>query len=79
MVIGTPVDIVDQMAHWVSEQAADGFNMIPTHLPGAIEDFVVLVVPELQRRDLFRRAYEGSTLRQNLGLPKPRPFSTGAG
>lgn len=79
VVIGTPADIVDQMAHWVSEQAADGFNMIPTHLPGAIEDFVVLVVPELQRRGLFRRAYEGSTLRQNLGLPKPRPFSTGAG
>jgi alkanesulfonate monooxygenase SsuD/methylene tetrahydromethanopterin reductase-like flavin-dependent oxidoreductase (luciferase family) len=79
VVIGTPADVADQMAHWMSEQAADGFNIIPTHLPSAIEDFVTLVVPELQRRGLLRRAYEGSTLRQNLGLPKPRPFGTGAG
>ena len=78
VVIGTPVDIVDQMAHWVSEQAADGYNVIPTHLPSAIDDFVGLVVPELQRRGLFRLGYEGSTLRQNLGLPRPRPFGYGA-
>ena len=52
--------------------AADGFNVTPTHLPGGIDDFVELVVPELQRRGRFRIAYEGATLRDNLGLP-PAP------
>jgi alkanesulfonate monooxygenase len=70
-VIGTPTQIVDAMQQWVDAGAADGFNIIPTHLPGGIEDFVQLVVPELQRRDLFRRHYEGATLRQNLGLKMP--------
>jgi alkanesulfonate monooxygenase SsuD/methylene tetrahydromethanopterin reductase-like flavin-dependent oxidoreductase (luciferase family) len=56
------------MAHWQAERAADGFNVIPTHLPAAIDDFVEMVVPELQRRGLFRRAYEGPRLRDNLGL-----------
>jgi N-acetyl-S-(2-succino)cysteine monooxygenase len=70
-VIGTPAQVVDSMEEWVNFQAADGFNIIPTHLPGGIEDFVALVVPELQRRGLFRTAYEGRTMRENLGLPQP--------
>lgn len=70
-VIGTPAQIVDSMEEWVDGQAADGFNIIPTHLPGGIEDFVELVVPELQRRGLFRTEYEGRTMRENLGLPQP--------
>jgi alkanesulfonate monooxygenase len=68
VVVGTPADIADEMAHWQAERAADGFNVIPTHLPAAIDDFVEMVVPELQRRGLFRRAYEGPRLRDNLGL-----------
>ncbi len=55
----------------MNAEAADGFNIIPTHLPGGIEDFVELVVPELQRRGLFRTEYEGRTMRENLGLPLP--------
>lgn len=70
-VIGSPAQIVDSMEQWVVERAADGFNIIPTHLPSGVEDFVELVVPELQRRGLFRKAYEGATLRDNLGLSAP--------
>jgi N-acetyl-S-(2-succino)cysteine monooxygenase len=71
-VIGTPAQIVDAMETWVDAAAADGFNIIPTHLPGGIEDFVDLVVPELRRRGLFRTGYEGRTMRENIGLPQPR-------
>jgi alkanesulfonate monooxygenase len=71
-VTGTPADIVDTMQEWVEAGAADGFNIIPTHLPVAIEDFVALVVPEMQRRGLYRTRYEGRTLRENLGLPLPK-------
>ncbi|MGE0222427.1 MAG: LLM class flavin-dependent oxidoreductase [Acetobacteraceae bacterium] len=70
-VIGTPAQIVDAMQAWVEARAADGFNIIPSHLPAGIEDFVELVVPELQRRGLFRTEYEGRTLRENLGLRIP--------
>lgn len=49
--------------------AANGFNITPIHLPGGIDDFMELVVPELQRRGRFRREYECATLRKNLGLP----------
>jgi alkanesulfonate monooxygenase len=70
-VVGTAAQIADEMEAWVGAGAADGFNIIPTHLPGGIEDFVELVVPELQRRGRLRTAYEGSTLRDNLGLPHP--------
>ncbi len=70
-IVGTPGMIVDAMQEWVAERAADGFNIIPTHLPGGAEDFVDMVVPELQERGLFRTAYEGGTLRENLGLPVP--------
>ena len=70
--IGTPAQIADVMEAWMDAGAADGFNITPTHLPGGIDDFVELVVPELQRRGRFRTAYEGANLRENLGLP-PAP------
>jgi FMN-dependent oxidoreductase (nitrilotriacetate monooxygenase family) len=66
--IGTPSDIADSMQEWFESGACDGFNVTPATLPGGGEDFVTMVVPELQRRGLFRNEYEGSTLRQNLGL-----------
>jgi FMN-dependent oxidoreductase (nitrilotriacetate monooxygenase family) len=69
--IGTPADIADAMQEWFENGACDGFNITPTHLPGGCEDFVALVVPELQRRGLFRTEYEGNTLRENLGLKRP--------
>ena len=56
---------------WFSTGAADGFNIMGATLPGGLADFVDHVVPELQRRGLFRTAYEGATLRENLGLPRP--------
>ena len=59
------------MEHWFRDGAADGFNVMPAYLPGSLKDFVDLVIPELQRRGLFRKEYEGMTLRENLGLPKP--------
>ncbi len=67
-VIGTPADVADVMEDWIERGAADGFNITPTHLPGGMEDFAALVVPELRRRGRFRSAYEGATLRENLGL-----------
>lgn len=70
-VIGTPADIADAMEEWIEMQAADGFNVTPTHLPHGIDDFARLVVPELQRRGRFRKEYEGATLRENLGLAIP--------
>lgn len=66
--IGTVADIADIMQEWFEAGACDGFNVTPATLPGGGEDFVALVVPELQRRGLFRREYEGRTLRENLGL-----------
>lgn len=69
--IGTPSQVVDEMEHWFREGAADGFNVMPAWLPGSLKDFVDLVVPELQRRGLFRTEYEATTLRGNLGLPRP--------
>jgi N-acetyl-S-(2-succino)cysteine monooxygenase len=66
--IGTPQQIVDVMEDWFKGEACDGFNITPTHLPAGCEDFVNLITPELQRRGLFRKEYEGKTLRENLGL-----------
>jgi hypothetical protein len=66
--IGTPADIADAMQEWFEGAACDGFNVTPATLPGGGEDFVEMVVPELQRRVLFRTEYEGRTLRENLGL-----------
>jgi FMN-dependent oxidoreductase (nitrilotriacetate monooxygenase family) len=67
-VIGTASDVADVMEEWIDAEACDGFNITPTHLPAGCEDFVELVIPELQRRERFRTAYEGRTLRENLGL-----------
>ncbi len=72
LTIGTPAQIADVMEHWFRNGAADGFNVMPAFLPGSLNDFVDMVIPELQRRGLFRAEYEGPTLRENLGLPKPR-------
>ncbi len=69
--IGTPAMIADQMEEWLVTEGADGFNVMFPYLPGGLDDFVDRVVPELQRRGLFRRDYEGKTLRENLGLPRP--------
>ena len=70
-VCGTANDIADSLEHWHKSGAADGFNILSlTHPHGSI-DFTSLVVPELQRRGLFRTEYEGATLRENLGLPRP--------
>jgi alkanesulfonate monooxygenase len=69
--VGSAKQIADVMEHWFTHEAADGFNYVPAALPGGIRDFVDLIVPELQRRGLFRTEYEGVTLRENLGLPKP--------
>ena len=67
--IGTAADIADLMEEWISTGAADGFNIQPPCVPISAEDFVSLVIPELQRRGLFRHEYEGRTLREHLGLP----------
>ena len=72
IVRGTAATIADTMTEWFEGRSADGFNIMPPTLPGDLEDFVAFVVPELQRRGLFRTAYEGSTLRENLGLPFPQ-------
>ena len=69
--IGTPSEIADVMQDWFENDACDGFNITPTHLPGGCEDFVSLITPELQRRGLFRKEYAGRTLRENLGLKRP--------
>jgi FMN-dependent oxidoreductase (nitrilotriacetate monooxygenase family) len=70
--VGTPTQVADQMEAWFSGQACDGFVIAATHMPGAYEDVVRLVVPELQRRGLFHTDYTGHTLRDNLGLPPPQ-------
>lgn len=69
--LGTPSMIADQMEEWLATEACDGFNVMFPYLPGGLDDFVDKVVPELQRRSLFRTEYEGTTLRENLGLPRP--------
>ncbi|HEX3953454.1 MAG TPA: LLM class flavin-dependent oxidoreductase, partial [Stellaceae bacterium] len=69
VLIGTAEQVSDEMERWFKEGAADGFNICASHLPGGLEDFAELVVPELQRRGLYRTEYEATTLRENLGLP----------
>ncbi len=69
--VGTPEAIADEMEEWLMTEGSDGFNIMFPYLPAGLDDMVDRVVPELQRRGLFRRAYEGKTLRENLGLPRP--------
>jgi alkanesulfonate monooxygenase len=68
---GSAKDVADQMEAWFTEDACDGFNLLPPCVPDDLTDFVELVLPELRRRGLFRTEYEGRTLRENLGLPRP--------
>jgi alkanesulfonate monooxygenase len=70
-VIGTASMIADDMQTWFDHYAVDGFLIQPATLPGGLNDFVDLVIPELRDRGLFRADYEGTTLRDHLGLPKP--------
>jgi hypothetical protein len=69
--VGTVHSIADEMETWLMESCSDGFNVMFPYLPAGLDDFVDKVVPELQRRGLFRTEYEGVTLRENLGLPRP--------
>jgi FMN-dependent oxidoreductase (nitrilotriacetate monooxygenase family) len=68
---GTPEQVADTLEAWFRAGAADGFSLSPNYLPGGLDDFVDQVVPILQKRGLFRTEYEGATLRENLGLPRP--------
>ncbi len=69
--VGTPQTIADDMEQWLREEGSDGFNVMFPFLPEGLNDFVDQVVPELQRRGIFRQDYEGKTLRENLGLVRP--------
>ena len=69
--VGTPKTIADEMEEWLFTEGSDGFNIMFPYLPGGLDDFVDKVVPELQARGIFRREYEGTTLRENLGLRRP--------
>jgi hypothetical protein len=71
VVVGTPQKIADDIQNWFESGAADGFNVMPPVLPESLDTFIDLVIPELQRRGLFRTQYESSTLRGNLGLTRP--------
>jgi FMN-dependent oxidoreductase (nitrilotriacetate monooxygenase family) len=70
--VGTPAMIANQTEEWLFSEACDGFNVMFPYLPAGLDDFVDGVIPELQRRGIFRRDYEGATLRDNLGLPRPK-------
>ena len=63
---------------WLTSFGCDGFNIMFPYLPQGLDDFVDMVVPELQSRGIFRREYEGRTLRENLGLPRPKNRFFGA-
>ncbi len=69
--VGTANSIADEMQEWIETGGSDGFTIMFPYLPGGLEDFCAKVVPELQRRGLMRREYEGTTLRDHLGLPRP--------
>lgn len=70
--LGTPASIADEMELWLDSRASDGFTIMFPYLPAGLDDVVERVIPELQRRGLFRKAYEGETLRDHLGLPRPQ-------
>jgi FMN-dependent oxidoreductase (nitrilotriacetate monooxygenase family) len=69
---GSPVEVADDMEKWFLGYGVDGFLVQPAYLPGGLDDFVDLVIPELQSRGLFRSDYDGATLRDNLGLKRPQ-------
>ncbi|MFT4233640.1 MAG: LLM class flavin-dependent oxidoreductase, partial [Microbacterium sp.] len=70
-VVGTAAQVADTMQEWMEAGVADGFHIAPTDLPAGLLDFVDLVVPEIQRRGIYRTEYEGKTLRENLGISTP--------
>ncbi|MBN9007471.1 MAG: LLM class flavin-dependent oxidoreductase [Rhizobiales bacterium] len=70
--VGTAKTIADRMEEWLTTRGSDGFNIMFPFLPAGLDDVVDKVVPELQRRGIFRTEYEGATLRENLGLPRPK-------
>jgi alkanesulfonate monooxygenase SsuD/methylene tetrahydromethanopterin reductase-like flavin-dependent oxidoreductase (luciferase family) len=78
VLVGTPEYIADELQEWLEKDAADGFNVICNYYPKPFEEFSNLVIPELQRRGIFRTAYEGKTLRENLGLKVPENRFTAA-
>lgn len=69
--VGTASEVADVLQRWFEQGAADGFNLMAPLLPSGLEDIVQHLIPELQRRGLFRKAYQGRTLREHLGLPRP--------
>jgi alkanesulfonate monooxygenase SsuD/methylene tetrahydromethanopterin reductase-like flavin-dependent oxidoreductase (luciferase family) len=68
---GSVSQVCDEIEDWYTSKACDGFNINMPVMPRSLNDFVELVIPELQRRGLFRKAYEGKTLRERMGLPVP--------
>jgi hypothetical protein len=69
--VGTPTQLADLLEQWFEAHAADGFHLLPAVLPDGLEELTIGLVPELQQRGLFRRAYAGRTLREHLHLPRP--------
>ncbi|KAF4470285.1 nitrilotriacetate monooxygenase component A [Fusarium albosuccineum] len=69
--VGTPESVADELGQWLHEEAADGFTVTFPFLPQGLDDVAHRLVPELQKRGLFRKDYEGTTLREHLGLPRP--------
>lgn len=70
--VGTVDTVADEMAAWLEEKGSDGFNVVFPYLPQGLDDVAERLVPELQRRGLFRKDYEGQTLRDHLGLSRPK-------
>ncbi len=70
--VGTAAMVADQMQLWLEQRAADGFNIMFSHLPGGVAEFVEHLTPELQTRGLLRKHYTGNTFRENLRLNKPQ-------
>ena len=71
MFVGTPATVAYQLEKWFTSGACDDFVLAATHMPGSYEGVARLVTPELQRRDLFRREYPGTTLRETLNFRRP--------
>jgi alkanesulfonate monooxygenase SsuD/methylene tetrahydromethanopterin reductase-like flavin-dependent oxidoreductase (luciferase family) len=78
-VAGTPIQIADQMERWFFNRAVDGYLIQPPVLPKGLDEFIEHVIPELQNRGIFRTEYEGRTLRENLGLRRPKSRYSSAG
>ena len=74
--VGSAESVADTRQAWLEDGAADGFNIMPAHFHESFEDFVNLVVPILQERELYRRSYTGTTLRDHLGLARPEGWNS---